>query len=234
MAVDGFLADLQVGGDFAGTASGADQLEDLEFAVAEVLEGGTAGARAAGAGQQAAQDDRLHLAAEVGLGARHQALDRFLQVIGGDGLHQVTPGAGLEGAARVDHLVELGEGEDARLRVELGQLGDQVQPVAVPEPEVEQDDVGMQALRGLAGFLDGAGLADAGEVLLLVDPLDDAGAEEGVIVHHQQAGLLAMLGLAHGMLLWSWGWGRGTWQTTSGWPSGAVCRERAPPRTPAR
>ena len=72
-------------------------------------------------------------------------------------------------------------------RAELDELGQDLEPRALAEAEVEDDDVGALGAARRERVVGGAGLADDLEVVDLVQQAPDAAADDRVVVHEHDA-----------------------------------------------
>ena len=104
------------------------------------------------------------------------------KVLGRDVLQHVPDGAGLDGLEDGFLIVVDGQHEHLRLRAGLFDLLGGVDPAAVRQFHVHQDDIGFELSGPPDGFLDAAGLADHGDIVLGLQDHPQSGGYDLVIV----------------------------------------------------
>ena len=182
--LDGLDAQVQFGGDFLGLLPPPNQLEHLQFAVAQTF-------------------DRRFV--DVGLPAnlllKHFGPERIAHVNVSaehptDGgryffqhrlFHQVARSAGPESDFRIDRLVVSADHQHRQTRMLRLDVAHQFQAAAVLERKVGDHQVGLQLLDGTQRFRGILLFTANDEVALTVDQLSNAETHHRVIVHQQDS-----------------------------------------------
>lgn len=184
--VNGFGTEAELAGDLLGGAAAADEVEDFELAVAQVLEAAfTVGADLAGVGEDA--DEFLgELGADVNA-AFGDGADGLDEGVGAVAFHEVAAGAGAEAALGIDVLLMHGEDEHGEAGVEGDKGAEELEAAFVGKGEVGDDEVRHFALdageRGGAGV----GLGDLLDIGELLEGGANAVADEGMVVNQEDA-----------------------------------------------
>src|ERR1017187_10364321 len=178
-------AEMQPAGDFVGGIAVADQLENLQLAVAQSLGEGSDPALRHVAPD--AVDDRiLDLLTQIDLAAQHladglQQDGRFLL------FHHIALGAGVQTAFGIERLVVHGQHESWQFRIADFDVLDQFDAIVFAQADVHHGDVGAQLLDRLEGGMGIPRLAADLEVRFPIDPQGQPLANDRVIVHQQDS-----------------------------------------------
>jgi len=176
---DGLGIDAEGGGDLFGALAVADEFEDLEFAVAEGLDGGTV----ISAGWSDAPEEDLggHGGAEVDLTGKDAA--HGVEEFGfGGGLSEVAEGAGFKDTFGVDLFILGGEDEHAGWGRHQGAALDQFESVTIGQPEIDDDEVGFELEDFRLGLACGVGSATDFEAEVIADVRGEILMHHGVIL----------------------------------------------------
>ena len=186
VGLDGLDGEVEATGDLAGAEALTDELEDLEFSVAEGADGAFGSVGVGSCVAEGLEDPGRDGRADVDL-ALEDGADGLHDGAAAGGLHEVPTGAGTDGTFGVEGFVVHGQDEGGDPGVLGGHVLEQLEAIATREAEVGDDEVGAEGLDGGKGGGNILGLADHAEVGLIADHDGEALARDGMIIHEEDA-----------------------------------------------